>query len=201
MTLPNFIRYSTWCGSSHSPISPLEVDVSEKELIEILKQILSENLNVSIGRVGTTIVSKTKNHRLPRYFKAKYGGLKRFFEAHSDIFVVGEDHPFNPSVYLRKNPLLSPENRTQIQKTADNRSTKPNNTGFYDTLLDSDRMDGLSPQVEQLLNLNDHPARTNNQISEQPISESITDEMSEYAKMINLTAESQNQLLLPNKNE
>jgi hypothetical protein len=30
----------------------------------------------------------------------KYGGLKKFLEAHPEVFTIGPDHPFNPTVLL-----------------------------------------------------------------------------------------------------
>lgn len=34
--------------------------------------------------------------------KEKFGGLKKFLESHSETFLIGKEHPFNPTVYLRK---------------------------------------------------------------------------------------------------
>jgi hypothetical protein len=84
-------------GSLHSTNS---ADLSENELRLLIGRILHEHGKASVGKLGSLIHSYTNNHRLSAMCKERFGGLKKFLELHADLFAVGADHPFNPSVWL-----------------------------------------------------------------------------------------------------
>jgi hypothetical protein len=67
----------------------------------------SDSGKASVGKLGSLMHSYTNNHRLSAMCKEKYGGLKKFLEAHADLFAIGQDHPFNPSVWLISSALTS----------------------------------------------------------------------------------------------
>jgi hypothetical protein len=52
--------------------------------------------------------------QLSQNLKEKFGGLKKFFERFSDVFVFSDDHPFNPHVLLRT--LLTPDDQKMVQR-------------------------------------------------------------------------------------
>ncbi len=84
-------------GTLHSTNS---ADLSENELRLLIGRILHEHGKASVGKLGSLIHSYTNNHRLSAMCKERFGGLKKFLEQHADLFAVGADHPFNPSVWL-----------------------------------------------------------------------------------------------------
>ena len=56
---------------------------------------------MAVGRMGSLMHDATSNHCLPTMLKEHYGGLKRLLERHEGVFMVGDDHPYNPHVSLR----------------------------------------------------------------------------------------------------
>lgn len=62
--------------------------------------ILKEHGSLPIGKMGSLLHRAANNHTLPAKLKARYGGLKRFLQAHKGTFDLGSDHPYNPHVRL-----------------------------------------------------------------------------------------------------
>ena len=50
--------------------------------------------------MGSLLHKAANDHTLPALLKERYGGLKKFLQAQSAYFVLGEDHPYNPHVAL-----------------------------------------------------------------------------------------------------
>jgi len=90
-------------------------DISEEELVDLMKTILEENGGVvTVGKMGSLMHAATNNHSLPATLKVKYGGLKKLLRRHSHVFYIASDHPHNPRVYLRDpsvdySSLISPD--------------------------------------------------------------------------------------------
>src|SRR3546814_4385462 len=84
-----------------------------------------------VGEIGKQLQEATGNPQLSQVLKERYGGLKKFIEGISSIVRVGEDHPFNPHVYLPSQapPVrqdLRDHNATNTPKAATNpRRTPP----------------------------------------------------------------------------
>ena len=53
------------------------------------------------------ITQKNEIH-LMQMIKVNYKGLKKFIELFSDLFHIGTEHPFNPTVYLVNRKGLPP---------------------------------------------------------------------------------------------
>lgn len=75
-------------------------DFDEAELIGLVEGILAQHVSLPIGKMGSMLHRAANNHTLPAKIKVRYGGLKRFLQAHSDKFCLGTDHPYNPHVRL-----------------------------------------------------------------------------------------------------
>jgi len=75
-------------------------DISESELVDLIRGILATRGAVPVGRMGSLLHEATNNHSLSAMLKEYYGGLKRFLERHQAVFCVGVDHPYNPQVTL-----------------------------------------------------------------------------------------------------
>ena len=75
-------------------------DVSEAELVLMIRKILVQCGSVPVGKLGSLLHNLMNNHSLPSMLKEKFGGLKRFIERHQQLFTIGNDHPFNPHVHL-----------------------------------------------------------------------------------------------------
>ncbi len=79
----------------------LQEEVTEGGVLSLTHHILEKKGAIPVGEVGKQLQEATSLPHLSKILKEKYGGLKRFFERHSDVFYVSNDHPFNPSVYIR----------------------------------------------------------------------------------------------------
>jgi hypothetical protein len=78
-----------------------EPQLNEQHLIELVVQLLSQHGVVPVGKLGSLLHQATSNHSLPATLKERFGGLKKLLMGYDDIFLIGDDHPFNPSVSLR----------------------------------------------------------------------------------------------------
>ena len=76
------------------------IEFTDDDMIMLLSRILQEHGKASVGKLGSLLHSYTNNHSLSAMCKEKYGGLKKFLETHTNIFTIGQDHPFNPTVWL-----------------------------------------------------------------------------------------------------
>ena len=79
---------------------------TEDELVELTRSVLSQHRGtIPVGRIGSLLHDATNNHSLPAMLKEKYGGLKKLLERHPDTFIISNDHPFNPSIKLKQQPI------------------------------------------------------------------------------------------------
>jgi hypothetical protein len=90
------------CLNTYSYYSLMIIDkgLSDSELIAIIARILHEHGQATIGKLGSLLQSYTDNHNLSQFIKERHGGLKRFCEKASHVFVIGADHQYNPTVSL-----------------------------------------------------------------------------------------------------
>ena len=54
-----------------------------------------------VGEIGKMLQEATANPALSGVLKESFGGLKKFLEKFPAVFLISQDHPFNPHVYLR----------------------------------------------------------------------------------------------------
>jgi hypothetical protein len=85
----------------------LESVVSESALLSLCIEILQEKTIQPVGEVGKMLAEITSSPNFSVKLKEKFGGLKKFLEKYSDLFVFAHDHPFNPCVTLRAILLVS----------------------------------------------------------------------------------------------
>jgi len=77
-------------------------EIDPNTLVNIADQILLEKGPLPVGEVGKMLQEATGNLQLSQMLKEKHNGLKKFLEKYSDKFIMSNDHPFNPHVYLRR---------------------------------------------------------------------------------------------------
>jgi len=70
-------------------------------LVSLTESVLAEKGPLPVGEVGKMLQEATTNPHLSHILKEKYNGLKKFLEKFTDKFILSNDHPFNPHVYLR----------------------------------------------------------------------------------------------------
>jgi hypothetical protein len=75
-------------------------DISELDLVGLIEKVLAEHGSIPVGKMGSLLHTVINNHSLPAMLKERYGGLKKFLERHTEVFSIGDDHPFNPHVHL-----------------------------------------------------------------------------------------------------
>jgi hypothetical protein len=110
--------------------------VGDQELVLLLTRILFEHGKASVGKLGSLLHSYTNNHGLSAMCKEKFGGLKKFLELHPQVFSIGADHPFNPTVWLAAS--LQPQllNLLQQQQPAPSPSPPSSDFNNADTTAD-----------------------------------------------------------------
>jgi hypothetical protein len=81
-------------------------EINPQEIVIYIQKFLSHKGPQSVGEIGKSLQS-TGHLQLKSMIKEKYHGMKRFLERFPDVFVVGNEHPFNPFVYLKND--LSPD--------------------------------------------------------------------------------------------
>lgn len=74
--------------------------ITPEALISMVVHVLEMKGPLPVGEIGKQLQEATGNPQLSQVLKERYGGLKKFIEGISSIVRVGEDHPFNPHVYL-----------------------------------------------------------------------------------------------------
>ncbi|CAM9205493.1 unnamed protein product [Phaeothamnion confervicola] len=79
----------------------LQAEVTDSALLALSKEILAERGPLPVGEIGKLLQEATANASLSQTLKDQFGGLKKFIERYPHDFVISNDHPFNPSVYLR----------------------------------------------------------------------------------------------------
>jgi len=88
-------------------------EIEPNTLVSIADAILLEKGPLPVGEVGKMLQEATGNLQLSQMLKEKHNGLKKFLEKYSDKFIMSNDHPFNPHVYLRR--CFSPDEQRLIE--------------------------------------------------------------------------------------
>lgn len=89
--------------------------MSESALRSLSRQVLGEKGPLPVGEIGKMLQEACSGMScMPSVLKERYGGLKKFLERYPDDFVMANDHPFNPNVYLRR--ALSSEEIAAISR-------------------------------------------------------------------------------------
>lgn len=93
----------------------LENRVSESALHTLSCQVLREKGPLPVGEVGKMLQEACPSiPNMSMILKERFNGLKKFLERYLEDFVLGVDHPFNPTVYLRS--LLTVEDVNIIKR-------------------------------------------------------------------------------------
>ena len=93
---------------------PSQDSANPAELVSLAENILNDKGPLPVGEVGKMLQEETGIPNLSQLLKDKHNGLKKFLEKYSDKFIMGQDHPFNPHVYLRRS--YSQDAQEQIHK-------------------------------------------------------------------------------------
>ena len=93
----------------------LESRVSESALHTLSCQVLKEKGPLPVGEVGKMLQEACPAiPNMSLILKERFNGLKKFLERYMEDFVLGQDHPFNPTVYLKC--MLSIEDMAAIKR-------------------------------------------------------------------------------------
>jgi hypothetical protein len=92
----------------------LESHVTESALLLLSIEILAIRGALPVGEIGKLLSDMTTISNLSQKLKEKFGGLKKFLEKFPKMFVISNDHPFNPNVLLRN--TISTEHLELIDK-------------------------------------------------------------------------------------
>ena len=76
--------------------------VSECAVLILSSEIIIERGALPVGEVGKILQEITGNTSLSSRLKDKYGGLKKFLERFPNEYLICNDHPFNPRVFVKK---------------------------------------------------------------------------------------------------
>ena len=79
----------------------LEREITESALKTLSEVVLQERGPMPVGEIGKMLQEATANPALSSTLKESFGGLKKFLEKFPAVFLISQDHPFNPHVYLR----------------------------------------------------------------------------------------------------
>ena len=79
----------------------LEREITESALKTLSEVVLEEKGPMPVGEIGKMLQEATANPSLSAVLKESFGGLKKFLEHYPGVFLISQDHPFNPHVYLR----------------------------------------------------------------------------------------------------
>ena len=78
------------------------LQISEPALKALLRLVLMEKGPLPVGEIGKMLQDACSVvATMSTVLKERFGGLKKFLERHPDDFILANDHPFNPNVYLK----------------------------------------------------------------------------------------------------
>ncbi len=92
---------STQDGNGQS-VLPDFPNMEPSVVVAFADKILSEKGPLPVGEVGKMLQEATGIAQFKQVIKEKHNGLKKFLEKYDDTFIMSNDHPFNPHVYLRR---------------------------------------------------------------------------------------------------
>eukprot|EP01040_Poterioochromonas_malhamensis_P009945 gene9945-10806_t len=111
-----------------------KIIVTEPALLVAAVESLEMKGALPVGEVGKAMAQHSNIVVVSKYIKDKYTGLKKFLERFPLIFVLSNDHSYNPHVYLRSKltqehlTLVSEENVLPIEIMINYRAGKPSRT-------------------------------------------------------------------------
>ena len=70
-----------------------------------------------VGEIGKMLQEATANPSLSTVLKESFGGLKKFLEGYPEVFLISQDHPFNPRVYLRSDFTKEEQDQISVGST------------------------------------------------------------------------------------
>ncbi|OQR88025.1 Major Facilitator Superfamily (MFS) [Thraustotheca clavata] len=95
--------------------------------------ILNEKGPLPIGEIGKCLQDATANTALSVTLKEQFGGLKKFLEQYPCDFIISDDHPYNPKVYVQshlldENMAATEHNKKKHKCTRRKKTCKPSTT-------------------------------------------------------------------------
>ncbi|CAM9178733.1 unnamed protein product, partial [Ectocarpus fasciculatus] len=90
-------------GRAHNSDDRLSTLFSESAIMlkTLALDILSTKGPLPVGEIGKMLQEAIRVPSLSSILREYFGGLKKFLEKYSDDFLISNDHPFNPNVYIR----------------------------------------------------------------------------------------------------
>jgi hypothetical protein len=88
--------------------------ITEPALLYACIETIDMKGTLPVGEIGKVITVHSNITQLSLHLKEKFGGLKKFLERYPQIFVFGNDHQYNPHVYLKER--LSNEHQKMIYR-------------------------------------------------------------------------------------
>mmetsp|Transcript_28677 Transcript_28677/g.39971 ORF Transcript_28677/g.39971 Transcript_28677/m.39971 type:complete len:678 (-) Transcript_28677:1567-3600(-) len=132
---------SAMSGKRGSRGSTGDTNITHEDIVELACTVLRRYPGgMAIAKLGTLMHKEANNHALPSILKERYGGLKKFLQGQQDKCVMGNDHPYNPHVTLRRNSTtnyLQPSPATSIHSPRASPSPLPGQSGHQLTIGNS----------------------------------------------------------------
>jgi hypothetical protein len=88
--------------------------ITEQALLYACIETIEMKGTLPVGEIGKVITVHSNIAQLSLHLKEKFGGLKKFLEKFPGTFVFGNDHQYNPHVYIKAR--LSPEHQKMIYR-------------------------------------------------------------------------------------
>lgn len=134
----------------NTPISDVESIIRHAELVSSTKitaesiinlviQVLNQYGPLPIGEIGKQLQTKTGNPEFPKVLKKAFSGLKKFISSYPNLFKFGDNHNFNPLVY--------------VVNTGDPNHVKNNSTVTPHFFMHTQQQQ----QLQQIMNSHTHP--------------------------------------------
>jgi hypothetical protein len=86
--------------------------ITDSSLLFAVIEALKLKGALPVGEVGKAMSIHCDATILSKYIKERYGGLKKYLERYPTMFVFGNDHEYNPHVFLTSK--LSSEHLSMI---------------------------------------------------------------------------------------
>lgn len=80
--------------------------ISEPAILFACVEMIDMKGTLPVGEIGKVVTLHSNIAQLSLHLKEKFGGLKKFLEKFPGIFVFGNDHQYNPHVFLRERLTL-----------------------------------------------------------------------------------------------
>lgn len=121
-------RFCSHCGRGNAPryliTNSSFAAVREVDVLRLILHTIG-NSAMSLGKLGSTMVSTTGKFWLPQYFKSRHCGIKKLLEAHQALFCLDNSHQFNPHVRRTHDSAI------QIQRMLTMARVNPRDTSLF----------------------------------------------------------------------